>query len=54
VRCGGRRWICWRAEALCASEEPLLTERTGSAPQHRCACHFPGPDGTSAHETAEA
>ena len=30
---------CWKAEDRCRTEEPALTERSGTA--HRSACHFP-------------
>ncbi len=33
------RTRCWKAQDVCASEEPVLTVRTG--PLHRSACHFP-------------
>jgi oligopeptide transport system ATP-binding protein len=32
------RTRCWKAEAICAEQEPLLEERTTSA--HPSACHF--------------
>jgi peptide/nickel transport system ATP-binding protein/oligopeptide transport system ATP-binding protein len=35
------RTRCWKAEAVCATEEPALTER---GQQHPVACVFPGPD----------
>ena len=31
---------CWKAQDICATEEPLLTELS---PGHRVACHFPEP-----------
>jgi oligopeptide/dipeptide ABC transporter ATP-binding protein len=35
------RTRCWKAEARCADEEPLLTVRPGI--DHAAACHFAGP-----------
>jgi oligopeptide transport system ATP-binding protein len=32
------RTRCWKAEEICAEQEPLLEQRTGSA--HPSACHF--------------
>lgn len=37
------RTRCWKAQDLCATEEPLLERRTSSEDQP-VACHFPGPD----------
>jgi oligopeptide/dipeptide ABC transporter ATP-binding protein len=34
------RTRCWRAEARCAAEEPLLAPSNGV--DHQVACHFPG------------
>jgi peptide/nickel transport system ATP-binding protein len=30
---------CWKAQERCATEQPTLTERSGTA--HRSACHYP-------------
>ena len=35
------RTRCWRAESVCAEEEPALTDPGDG---HAFACHFPGPD----------
>jgi oligopeptide transport system ATP-binding protein len=35
------RTRCWKAEARCTDEEPLLTIRRGI--DHQAACHFAGP-----------
>mgnify|MGYP001174095126 CR=1 FL=1 len=35
------RTRCWRAEEICATEEPKLTVRSGQS--HPTACHFSGP-----------
>ncbi|MGC0144889.1 ABC transporter ATP-binding protein [Pseudactinotalea sp. Z1732] len=35
------RTRCWRAEDICATEEPALTIRSGQS--HPTACHFSGP-----------
>jgi oligopeptide transport system ATP-binding protein len=32
------RTRCWKAEEICAEQEPLLEQRVGSA--HPSACHF--------------
>jgi oligopeptide/dipeptide ABC transporter ATP-binding protein len=34
------RTRCWKAQPICAEQEPPLEERAGSAPGHRAACHF--------------
>jgi oligopeptide/dipeptide ABC transporter ATP-binding protein len=34
------RTRCWKAQAICAREEPPLADHEGD---HRAACHFPGP-----------
>jgi oligopeptide/dipeptide ABC transporter ATP-binding protein len=34
------RTRCWKAEDLCADEEPALVPRTGSGSPHPSACHF--------------
>jgi peptide/nickel transport system ATP-binding protein/oligopeptide transport system ATP-binding protein len=31
---------CWKAQDICRTQEPLLTEL---APGHHAACHFPEP-----------
>ncbi len=40
------RTRCWRAEARCAKEEPVLAPGSADvqAAGHAVACHFPGPD----------
>ena len=47
------RTRCWKAQEICAREEPPLVVREGLA--HRCACHFPeidgGPGGTASAGT---
>jgi oligopeptide/dipeptide ABC transporter ATP-binding protein len=45
------RTRCWRAEAKCAEEEPLLVDSDGTSGvigSHTFACHFPGPEGSPA------
>jgi len=37
------RTRCWKAQDICATEEPLLERHTASGDQP-VACHFPGPD----------
>ncbi|WP_265446906.1 ABC transporter ATP-binding protein [Flexivirga meconopsidis] len=34
------RTRCWKAQEICAAEEPLLTPAEGK-PEHTIACHFP-------------
>ncbi len=34
------RTRCWKAQDICAAEEPLLIEHPGAAPGHKAACHF--------------
>jgi phosphonate C-P lyase system protein PhnK len=41
------RTRCWKAEDLCASEEPALEPRTGSGSPHPSACHFAAEAGRS-------
>ncbi|HET7409678.1 MAG TPA: oligopeptide/dipeptide ABC transporter ATP-binding protein [Paracoccaceae bacterium] len=36
------RTRCWRAQAICARQEPKLEDRGGG---QAAACHFPGPEG---------
>ena len=38
------RTRCWRAEARCANEAPVLADVAAGTPGHTVACHFPGPD----------
>ncbi|KRV47198.1 dipeptide/oligopeptide/nickel ABC transporter ATP-binding protein [Wenjunlia vitaminophila] len=40
------RTRCWKAEELCARQEPPLVVRDGSDPNHLTACHFPEPPTT--------
>jgi peptide/nickel transport system ATP-binding protein len=35
------RTRCWKAQDICASEEPPLVQLIGSADGHQAACHFP-------------
>ncbi|MEY9873688.1 oligopeptide/dipeptide ABC transporter ATP-binding protein [Streptacidiphilus sp. MAP12-33] len=35
------RTRCWKAQDICASEEPPLVQLLGSAAGHQAACHFP-------------
>jgi peptide/nickel transport system ATP-binding protein len=35
------RTRCWKAQDVCAREEPALVDRNGSGPGHTIACHFP-------------
>ena len=45
------RTRCWRAEQICAEEEPLLVGRGSSdALTHPVACHFPGLDRAVEHD----
>ncbi|GAA5147104.1 dipeptide ABC transporter ATP-binding protein [Pseudonocardia eucalypti] len=37
------RTRCWKAQDICAQEEPQLLEVDGSPANHRAACHFPEP-----------
>ncbi len=34
------RTRCWKAQPICAEQEPPLEHHGGSAPDHRAACHF--------------
>ena len=34
------RTRCWKAQPICAEQEPPLQPRAGSSPGHRAACHF--------------
>ena len=38
------RTRCWKAQEICATEEPPLVERPGDPPGHQTACHFPVAD----------
>ena len=38
------RTRCWKAQDICATEEPPLVVREGDAPGHQTACHFPVAD----------
>ena len=44
------RTRCWKAQPICAEQEPPLEPRAGSAPGHRAACHFA--DEASSREAA--
>ncbi|SEM64907.1 ABC transporter ATP-binding protein [Streptacidiphilus jiangxiensis] len=35
------RTRCWKAQDICASQEPPLVQLIGSADGHQAACHFP-------------
>ncbi|ALG11311.1 ABC transporter ATP-binding protein [Kibdelosporangium phytohabitans] len=35
------RTRCWKAQDICASEEPPLVQLSGATEGHRAACHFP-------------
>ncbi|MFC1441123.1 dipeptide ABC transporter ATP-binding protein [Streptacidiphilus sp. N1-10] len=35
------RTRCWKAQDICASQEPPLVQLIGSAEGHQAACHFP-------------
>jgi oligopeptide/dipeptide ABC transporter ATP-binding protein len=35
------RTRCWKAQDICASQEPPLVQLLGSAEGHQAACHFP-------------
>ncbi|MEY9847032.1 ABC transporter ATP-binding protein [Streptacidiphilus sp. MAP5-3] len=35
------RTRCWKAQDICASQEPPLVQLVGSAEGHQAACHFP-------------
>ena len=37
------RTRCWKAQEICAEQEPVLEPRDNSAADHRIACHFPAP-----------
>jgi peptide/nickel transport system ATP-binding protein len=39
------RTRCWKAQDICAIEEPPLIPRLGDAASHAAACHFPVADG---------
>ncbi|GAA1361189.1 ABC transporter ATP-binding protein [Catellatospora chokoriensis] len=45
------RTRCWKAQEVCASEEPPLIAREGSAQQ--VACHFPEPVGVTSEHVSE-
>ncbi|WP_018155688.1 ABC transporter ATP-binding protein [Demetria terragena] len=34
------RTRCWKAQEICATEEPVLEEKTGGKQLHQIACHF--------------
>ncbi|MDG4822357.1 dipeptide ABC transporter ATP-binding protein [Asanoa sp. WMMD1127] len=38
------RTRCWKAQDICATEEPPLVVRPGDLPGHQTACHFPVAD----------
>ena len=42
---------CWKAQPVCAVDEPALTQRPGSA--HPCACHFADTSTETATAAAE-
>ncbi|GAA2593462.1 hypothetical protein GCM10010435_85570 [Winogradskya consettensis] len=35
------RTRCWKAQDICATEDPALTARLGDPESHQTACHFP-------------
>ncbi len=35
------RTRCWKAQDICAAEEPPLVTNVETVPEHRIACHFP-------------
>ncbi|GAA2528051.1 ABC transporter ATP-binding protein [Winogradskya humida] len=35
------RTRCWKAQDICATEDPALTARLGDPASHQTACHFP-------------
>ncbi|MFI5776720.1 ABC transporter ATP-binding protein [Nocardia sp. NPDC051570] len=37
------RTRCWKAESICAEQEPPLIQLSGSTSGHKAACHFPEP-----------
>jgi peptide/nickel transport system ATP-binding protein len=38
------RTRCWKAQEICATEEPPLVPRLGDPAGHAAACHFPVAD----------
>ncbi|MFJ4651647.1 ABC transporter ATP-binding protein [Nocardia sp. NPDC088792] len=42
------RTRCWKAESICAEQEPPLIQQDTSADGHLAACHFPEPQPTAA------
>ncbi|RJO73745.1 dipeptide ABC transporter ATP-binding protein [Nocardia panacis] len=48
------RTRCWKAQAICAEQEPPLVQLGAATDGHRAACHFPEPRQVLAREFAAA